>query len=81
MLTELQSELPGVPIRAEIVEGSDKLTGYFRGSDTSLTAPPCGEFKQANFIICADSATRLKKKKKKSNSNCVVVVLLDVVLT
>lgn len=33
MLTELQSELPGVPIRAEIVEGSVTLTGYFRGSE------------------------------------------------
>lgn len=57
MLTELQSELPGIPIRAEIVEGSDKLTGYFRGCDRSLAAPPCGEHKKANFIICADSAT------------------------
>lgn len=33
MLTELQSELPDVPITAEIVEGSDELVGYFRGSD------------------------------------------------
>lgn len=33
MLTELQSELPDVPITAEIVEGSDQLVGYFKGSD------------------------------------------------
>lgn len=35
MLTELQSELPDLPIKVEIVEGSDELIGYFRGSDPS----------------------------------------------
>lgn len=40
MLAELQSELPDVPVTAEIVEGSNKLVSYFRGSDSQRRKKP-----------------------------------------